>query len=162
MTRTAPAGPESRGLSHLSVLTINLKVQQHGGWHTSLTLERSSVFSGLSRPILYKSSQIPPVHCKHRPSGGWEGREVPHLFTSLLETWSCQLEGTFGKIQFLPIEEKILFKICLYENDWLTVWYFLGRWTIQVSGWLPSPADFLPAPGSVSNCSTQGAGHLLQ
>ena len=70
MSLTAPAGLETWGDS---VLTIILKVQQHGGWHSSLPLERSSVFTCFSRPILYKSSQIPPVHCKHRSSGGWGG-----------------------------------------------------------------------------------------
>ena len=39
---------------------------------------------------------------------------------------------------------------------------FSGRWTVQMSGGLSSPANFLPAAGPVSNRPTADARHLLQ
>ena len=138
MIRGAPALLEALGEWHLvsSVLIFSLKVQQHGRSETSLALARSSVFSGLSRPILYKSSQIPPVHCKHRASGGWEWEGGgPSFIYFILGNLGCQL-WTFWKyfvLLFLPIKEKpCLFcllpwryvdVILLYFSVW-KVWYF--------------------------------------
>ena len=41
-------------------------------------------------------------------------------------------------------------------------WFLSGRWPVQVSCGLSSPADKFPAPGCVCNCSTRTPNHLLQ